>query len=227
MPTKPIEEPTAQHPKQFMTPNMRKKKRQLQEHTRLLARARSSSNSNTDDCPLPLQSPDNLPLWAPCGIDLKIVPKEVQQAALELIQPLYNQFVLNSSDPLEKSLGVTITHLLWLEILEQFDMKREYTQVNAVLNLPGNRHETIDRHLRLIDSKLRVGYFLSRIREQHKRLAPISPLPLPTPPRNLENSSISDLLPLADFSETASTNHQPMTSHPQQFPLGGPPRGKN
>ena len=99
------------------------------------------------------------------------MPAEVQQAVGELVQPLYDQFVIGAADGLEKSLGVTIAHLLWLEILEQFDIKREYTQVEAVLNLAGNRSEMIDRHLRLIDSKLRVGYFLVRIREIRKRIA--------------------------------------------------------
>jgi hypothetical protein len=213
MQTNAIKDPAARHPKKFMTPEMRKKKRQIQEHIQKNALARSRRNSNSGDDLLPVQSPENLPLWAPGGVDLKIVPSEVQQAARQLIQPLYNQFVLNSSDPLEKSLGVTISHLLWLEILEQFDMKREYTQVNAVLNLPGDRHETIDRHLRLIDSKLRVGYFLTRIREQQKRLAQISPLPLLAPAHNLDNSPINDFLALADSSETTSTNHQPTISH--------------
>ena len=113
--------------------------------------------------------PKNLPLWVPHGIDLRVVPEEVQNAAAELVQPLYDQFVINASDCMEKSLGVTITHLLWLEILEQFDLKREYTQIQAVLDIPGNRQDMIDRHLRLIDSKLRVGYFLIRIRELAKR----------------------------------------------------------
>lgn len=119
-----------------------------------------------------LQSrPRNLPLWVPEGVDLDFVPAEVQQAVGELVQPLYDQFVIGAADGLEKSLGVTISHLLWLEILEQFDIKREYTQVEAVLNLAGNRSEMIDRHLRLIDSKLRVGYFLVRIREMRKRIS--------------------------------------------------------
>ena len=107
----------------------------------------------------------------PEGVDLQFVPAEVQQAARELVQPLYDQFVIGAADGLEKSLGVTIAHLLWLEILEQFDIKREYTQVEAVLNLAGNRAEMIDRHLRLIDSKLRVGYFLVRIQEMRKRIS--------------------------------------------------------
>jgi hypothetical protein len=111
------------------------------------------------------------PLWSPEGVDLSIVPPEVQQAITELIEPTYQEFVVGSADGLERSIGISLTHLLWLEILEQFDMKRQYTQVDAVLNLPGQRHESIAQHLRLIESKVRVGYFLVRIRELAEQAA--------------------------------------------------------
>jgi len=98
------------------------------------------------------------PLWVPEGIDLSYVPVEVRQAVAEVIQPVYEQYVVGADDGLEKSLGLTLTHLLWLEVLEQFDLKREYTQVQAVLGITGNREQLMARHLRLIDSKVRVGY---------------------------------------------------------------------
>jgi hypothetical protein len=146
---------------------------------------RSRNNANL---PIPTEPrPQNLPLWAPEGVDLQFVPAEVRQAVAELVQPLYDQFVIGAADGLEKSLGVSIAHLLWLEILEQFDLKREYTQVDAVLGLPGNRHEMIDRHLRLIDSKLRVGYFLVRIREHQKRISEQNQIPLPTLGQSSDN----------------------------------------
>jgi len=114
--------------------------------------------------------PQNIPLWAPDGVDLEVVPPEIKQAIAELVQPIYEQFVVNASDALEKSIGITISHLLWLEILEQLDIKREYIQIEAVLNISHNRPEMIERHLRLIDSKLRIGYFLLRIKELQNRL---------------------------------------------------------
>jgi hypothetical protein len=111
------------------------------------------------------------PLWAPEDADLSVVPPEVQQAITELIEPTYQEFVVEAADGLEKSIGISLTHLLWLELLEQFDMKRQYVQVDAVLNLPGNRHESIAQHLRLVESKVRVGYFLVRIRELAEQAA--------------------------------------------------------
>jgi hypothetical protein len=115
--------------------------------------------------------PKNTPLWSPDGVDLDVVPPEVKQAIEELVQPIYEQYVVNAADSLEKSLGASIAHLLWLEILDQFDIKREYTKYDAVLNASLNRPEMIERHLRLIGSKLQLGYFLIRLKELRKSFA--------------------------------------------------------
>ena len=104
------------------------------------------------------------PLWVPQGVDIEVVPEEVRQALAEVVQPVYERMVLQTDDPLERSLGVTIAHLLWLEVLQQFDLKREYVQVSAVLGLSGNRSGLIEQHLRIIYSKVKVGEFLARLR---------------------------------------------------------------
>jgi hypothetical protein len=109
------------------------------------------------------------PLWVPQGVDLEVVPAEVRQAVVEVVQPVYERIVLAADDPLEKSLGVTIAHLLWLEVLQQFDLKREYLQYSAVLGLSENRSAMIEQHLRIIYSKVKVGYFLARIRELRQK----------------------------------------------------------
>ena len=109
------------------------------------------------------------PLWVPQGADLEVVPQEVRQAIVEVVQPVYERIVLAADDPLEKSLGVTTAHLLWLEVLQQFDLKREYLQYSAVLGLSENRGAMIEQHLRIIYSKVKVGYFLARLRELRQK----------------------------------------------------------
>jgi hypothetical protein len=118
------------------------------------------------------------PLWAPEGVDLNFVPIEIQQSINEIIKPIYEQFVVNAADGLERSLGLTLAHLLWLEVLDQFDLKREYTRIDAVLGIAPDRQQQIAQHLRLIDSKVRIGYFLLRLRELRQRLASGTP-PVP------------------------------------------------
>jgi len=154
--------------------NQKSKRRQTrrQLERQLISRSKRSIRPK---CSKSLQKPaeprpQNLPLWAPAGVDLTVVPPEVQQACAELIQPIYEQFVVKAADGMEKSIGITVSHLLWLEILDQFDIKREYTQIEAVLNISHSRPEMIDRHLKLIDAKLRIGYFLLRIKELRQRL---------------------------------------------------------
>ena len=145
-------------------------------------------------------------MWTPQGEDLKFVPPEVKQAIVDLIEPIYRQTVLGAADPLEKSLGVSLTHLLWLEILDQFDIKKEYVAIELRLEINGNRQDAIAHHLRLLESKIRIGQFLLHWREFCERMAlrappPAPPLPLPQalsfPGYNTDGETVNDHNPLA------------------------------
>ncbi len=126
--------------------------------------------------------PAATPTWIPKGEDLKRIPPDVQAALAETIQPAYEQLVLQAAHPIDRSLGHTLVHLLWLEVLEQYDLGLEYLNFHAALGLPGGRSQAIDQHLRLINSKLRVGYFLQRVQEIRRRHAEAPPLPNPPAP---------------------------------------------
>jgi hypothetical protein len=156
------------------------------------------------------------PLWVPNDADLELMPQEVQQAVTQIIQPVYERFVIASDDPLEKSLGVTVTHLLWLEILQQADLKREYTEITAVLGTAQNHGQDIDQHLRIIESKVKVGYLLTRIRELRQRWnhhpADFPALPDPAAPTAIDVEST----PAPDRDPAETPNH----------PTRGPNHGK-
>ncbi|MFH1921251.1 MAG: hypothetical protein ABIP48_15395 [Planctomycetota bacterium] len=137
-------------------------------------RARAREGSEVDAGPRPV--------WAPQGADLEMVPDEVRQAIVEVIEPVYERFVRGTDDPLEMTLGVTVAHLLWLEVLQQFDMKREYLEVSAVLGLPEDRGPVIEQHLRIIYSKVKVGYLLARLRELRQQWQERTRAILPEPP---------------------------------------------
>lgn len=132
-------------------------------------RTTPKKNRRTKTKPLPTPKSPSAPLWIPNDVDLELIPQEVRQAITQIVQPVYERFVLASDDPLEKSLGVTVTHLLWLEILQQADLKREYIEITAVLGSEKNHQRDIDQHLRIIESKVKVGYLLTRIRELRRR----------------------------------------------------------
>ncbi|MBN2578227.1 MAG: hypothetical protein JXB10_04480 [Pirellulales bacterium] len=145
------------------------------------------------------RAPDQ-PVWTPEGVQWSYVPEAIQQAVRDIIEPIYVESVLRAPDGLEKSLAITLTHLLWLEILDQYEIKQEYANTEALLGLPGSRESQIDRHIRLLDSKIRVGKLLYKFRELRHRIpnlppptvqsslpmTPVLPYPLdppPSPPR--------------------------------------------
>jgi hypothetical protein len=142
--------------------------------------------------PVPSGEHAGRPLWVPEGVDLEVLPDEVRRAVADVVEPVYERFVLGADDPLEKSLGVTVAHLVWLEVLQQFDMKRHYTKVSAVLGLAEDRQGVIDQHLRIIGSKVKVGYLLARLRE-FRRHQPGGPLGgVDAEPRILPGESVPE-----------------------------------
>ena len=140
-----------------------------------------------------------LPPWLPDGSTLDIIPAGLRDAVVQLVNPAYRQFVLEASDALERMIGFSLVHLLWLEILEQFEMRREYQDVTAVLGLAAGTEGAINDHLRLIDAKLRAGSFLVRLRELRHRwggstqslLAALAPPETP-PPETPHNPPAGD-----------------------------------
>ncbi len=108
------------------------------------------------------------PPWAPDGVDLIKVPEPVRQAVAEIIEPAYRQMVAEVEDPLERSIGLTLVHLMWLEVLDQHEAKQEYLQT-SILELPEDRSDMIDRHLRMLHTKVKVGSLLMRLREMRRQ----------------------------------------------------------
>jgi hypothetical protein len=181
----------------------------------------TTKKTRTKTKPPPTPGSPLLPPWVPNDRELELVPDAVRQAVNQVVQPVYERFVLDSSDPLEKSLGVTVTHLLWLEILQQADLKREYTEITAVLGTQNNHHREIDQHLRIIESKVKVGYLLTHIQELRRRWNRQPPdHPTLPEPHTIDVETPPPLLHLVD---QPPENQEPAgLTHP----LEGPNHGK-
>lgn len=110
----------------------------------------------------------SMPPWAPDQQQLERLPPEIRQALSQTMQPLYEQYVLHAPDPLEQSVGITLVHLLWMELLEQFDLKNNNEKL-LTLRLPGNREAYINQHLRVMAAKTRLGHFLMQFRRMRKQ----------------------------------------------------------
>ena len=117
------------------------------------------------------------PYWVPSGIAFDELPEELRTAIIAVVNPGYQQLVLAARDGLEKATGMTIVHLLWLEILDQIQLGRELTDPQSALSASEEREKLIARHLRLVGAKTKASGFLLRL-HQFRRKWGIAPDPL-------------------------------------------------
>jgi hypothetical protein len=106
----------------------------------------------------------------PDGTEWEALPPELRQATDEIVEPAYKQLVLQVPPGLERSLGVSLVHLLWLEILDQFDIKRDSAESAMFFGKRGANSSSIDHHIRLLDAKLRHGRFMLRLEEFRREM---------------------------------------------------------
>jgi hypothetical protein len=58
-----------------------------------------------------------LPLWLPPGVMFAALPTAVQQAVVAILNPAYQEHVVQTSDPLERGQGLSYCNLLFFEIM--------------------------------------------------------------------------------------------------------------
>lgn len=110
------------------------------------------------------------PHWMPRGISRKLLPREVRADIATLVNPIYEELVLNAKSGLAKSTGLTIVHLMWLEILDQIKLSPQSDEEDLDLDFvgesaPHTREHDIERHLRLVQSKLKASDLLLRMEQ--------------------------------------------------------------
>ena len=66
--------------------------------------------------------PRRLPPWLPVGDRWNDLPEAIRQAVPRILVPAYRQFVLDAPDELQRSIGLTLVHLLWLEVCDQMHL---------------------------------------------------------------------------------------------------------
>ena len=143
--------------------------------------ARRRKRKPHDDCPT---TPDpDIPYWVPSGDGWKNTPEEIRRAIPQVLAPAYRQFVLEASGELERSIGLTLVHLIWLEVCCQVHLAvaaADPTSLAAVLNNP---EAMIARHLELVMAKCQAAELLVKMRLVSQSLQrPSSALPILPPP---------------------------------------------
>jgi hypothetical protein len=122
------------------------------------------------------------PRWVPPGVDFNMFSSEVQIAIVEIINPLYERLVLQTDDSLEKSTGLTVVYLLWMEILNQYELGKQYMPDAFLREAASPYGDTFARQLQLVDAKTKTSYILLRLRELRQSYVPLSnPPTLPHP----------------------------------------------
>jgi hypothetical protein len=131
--------------------------------------------------PLPAASqhgPD-LPYWLPSGDYWDGLPREIRDAVPRILGPAYRKFVLEAGGELERSLGLTLVHLIWLEVCDHVRMAlaaADSLSLAAALNDPD---AMIARHLNLITAKCQTAELLVKLRLVTEALNAPPALPAP------------------------------------------------
>jgi hypothetical protein len=108
--------------------------------------------------------PGNRPFWIPTNVQFDSLPQALQAAIIEIVNPAYQELVLEAPSPLEKAAGLSLVHLLWLEIVEQYDLGRAMARMLPRGESSAAHQEAIGRHLRLVGVKERFGKFVLQLR---------------------------------------------------------------
>jgi hypothetical protein len=113
-----------------------------------------------------LQDGDShLPHWIRDDVDFERFPAELRAAIVEVIVPAYRQLVEQAREGLEKSAGLTIVWLMWLEMVDHIQLTENFTTPRSVAQVSEEREQLINRHLRLVGSKVKASAFLVRLHE--------------------------------------------------------------
>lgn len=107
--------------------------------------------------------------FIPAGLDMSTLPVELEAGLREIMQPAYRELVQNAADALDRSGGLTVVHLLWLELLQQCRMAGTVTDLSPNCDEVA-LHNSINRLLRLASAKERATAFLFKIRAFGRQL---------------------------------------------------------
>ena len=125
-------------------------------------RRRKTRTAAPDNVAAP-RDPD-VPYWLPADSRWDHLPEEIRQAVPRILTPAYRRFVLDAPGELERSMGLTLVHLMWLELCGQVQMAVAAADPNALAAILQNPDDLIDRHLHLVATKCQTAELLVKLR---------------------------------------------------------------
>ncbi len=126
----------------------------------------------------------DLPYWIPRDSGWDSLSELTRQAVTQILAPAYRQLVLQAEGEVERSVGITLVHLMWLEICAQIPLAPAVGNPLSVLALTDDPQMMVARHPHLVAAKCQTAELLSKVRmvgEMLRRGAVVAPPYLPAP----------------------------------------------
>ena len=122
--------------------------------------------------------PEPLPPWIENDYLFQQLPPNQQQVVLNIINPVYQQLVLETADPFEQTTAISVVYLLYNELLTQSQIGTSALDDD----MPDvEREMCMEEFLDLLEPKQKMSWLLLRVRQhiQENQEPPIPEFPLP------------------------------------------------
>ena len=91
------------------------------------------------------------------------MPEDMRQMVSRILIPAYRRFVLDAPGELERSVGTTLVHLMWLELCGQVQLGKVVADPKSLEAILSSPEQMIDRHLRLTMTKCQTAELLLKL----------------------------------------------------------------
>jgi hypothetical protein len=114
-------------------------------------------------------NPHPKPYFLPAGFPFDAYPRPLQLAILEVVQPCYVELVAGTANALERQAGATLTFMLLVEVIEQYQMGKLVAEVATGKPRSKDYDKQLQRLLRIVKSKEHVQKFLARLQAVRRK----------------------------------------------------------
>ena len=132
----------------------------------------------------PVERGPDVPHWLPAGTCWEKLPQIIRDAVARFVAPAYCRFVLEAPSQIERAIGATLVHLMWLELCGQLQMAQAAVDPESLDALLQNPEVLIARHLHLASVKCQTAELMVKLRvinDALERGKPILPALTPGP----------------------------------------------
>ncbi len=127
-------------------------------------------------------SDPGLPYWVPTGENWQNLPDGVKRAVSQVLAPAYRRFVLDVAGEIERSIGLTLVHFMWLEVCAQVNLAEAAANPGSLTAVLGDPNQMMDRYMNLATAKCQTAEFLVKLRLVGDAMKRSTVIALPAPP---------------------------------------------